>query len=674
MENSTVIFKPTHIPRLVLGLSILFGGAAFAQDAADEDLPAAPPLVPVEVMEPEGPPPEVLPPTTVVGRPSPFPASPLGEGTVTTPTRTETSAANIGSSLTVITEEQLAETEQTSVLEVLRDVPGLDVVQQSGPGSLSSVFIRGANSQQTKVMLDGIPLNDPSNAGRSFNFAYLSVDNIQQVEVLRGPQSGLWGSDAMGGVINIITKRGEGPMKFRANLMGGSYGTTREAIDLSGGTDRVYYSFGGSYLQDDGFNAAALDPGGDLDGTRFGNCSGRFGWTPTDDFDVDYVFRWIDLDTDIDDSPRSDNPNRQNWSNVFFTRVQSRLMLLDGFWEQRVGFNFADYNRIDTDPGFWGVPQFLGQTRKVDYQSNFFLGEDHTLTVGADYRDEQAGGSSPPSPAAQSLAGIYFQDQITVADRWFTTAAFRWDDHSVAGPASTYRVTTLYRTPNTGTAFHGSIGTGFRAPALAENMWAPVGVTLRPERSKGWDCGLEQRFGERLVVDGTYFRNDFVDLIQLNPATWELENVGRAMSSGVEVTGRYRLNPWNVIAGNYTYTFTRDLTAGDPLMSGQPLLRRPPHKASLGIHRDLYANRGKLYLDLLYVGPRDDIDYPPWPAPAARPVLREYCLLKLAGSYDLGERSQLFMRFDNVLNQDYEEVFGYNTARFSFFGGLKLTR
>ncbi len=641
-------------------------GAAVASDVADdppflEDAPA-PTFGPLQPAP--GPPMPEIPETTVVGQPSPFPATPLGDDTVLAPTRTETLAGRTGSSLTVVTRQQIVDSRHTEVSEVLRGVPGLDVVQQGGPGGVTSVFMRGANSNHTKVLIDGIPVNDPSSAGRAFNFSLLSVDNIERIEVLRGPQSTLYGSDAIGGVINVITRRGEGPLSFEAELMGGSYGTSRKAIGASGGTDEYHYSFGASYLRNDGFTQAARRLGNtERDGLRDANFSGRFGWTPSENFDVDYVFRYIDQDADIDDVDFFTGPvdafDRQVRTDAFFNRLQTRLVLLDGFWEQKAGFALSDYQRLDTDPGFFD-PQFVGQSRTFDYQNNFRLGENHVLTAGFDYLDE-SGGIFALSERTQYQTGIYLQDHVELAERWFLTAGFRWDDHSSAGSAETYRVTARHLLPGRATALHGSIGTGFRAPSLEERFNNWVGnPDLRPETSFGWDCGVERSFfGDRLVVDATYFRNDFTNLIQFfptGPFTGELRNVGSAFSSGVEVTTTWRLDPRTTLAANYVYTFTRDRE------TGLELQRRPRHKAAFRLTRQLWCDRARLHANLLYVGQRRDSVF----------TLNEYVRLDLAGTYQLSRGCELFARIDNVLDENYEEVWGYETAGISAYGGVNL--
>jgi len=609
-----------------------------------------------------------IPETEVIGRPDAFPVRPLGEDTLVTPTRTEMLLSESGSSVTVITQEQITESEQTEVLEVLRGVEGLNVVQQAGPGSATSVFMRGANSAHTKVLLDGIPINDPSSASRGFDFSHLTVDNIQRIEVLRGPQSILYGSDAMGGVINIITKRGEGPLAVSVSGMGGSLGTHAESLHVGGGNDRCYYSFSGSYFDTDGISSAAGSRGNlERDAYRNAAFSGRFGWTPCPLFNVDYVFRYSDTFVEVDDFdyfvtrlPMDEvGPNRTNLSEWFFNRVQAQSFWLDGLVEQRIGFNLVDYDRVSVNIPF--VPAFEGQTRQFDWQGNLVLTENNTFTAGVDYLHEEAS-TTFEAERSQNLLGVYLQDQFSLWDRSFTTVGVRWDDHSAAGPVNTYRVTTLYKVLETGGAFHGSLGTGFRAPALAENSPVAFGANpnLRPERSKGWDAGVRQEFlCGRLLVDATYFYNDFVDLIDWDPSIppWGgLANVQFARTEGVELTGRWTVNPSWMIDATYTRTDTVDLS------QNQPLNRRPRNKATLSIHHTSCDGKTNANLYLLYVGQRRDGSF----------FLDNYITANVSCSYRLCEHREFFVRIDNLFDEQYEQVRGYGVPGLTAYAGMRL--
>ena len=241
------------------------------------------------------------------------------------------------------------------------------------------------------------------------------------------------------------------------------------------------------------------------------------------------------------------------------------------------------------------------------------------------------------------------------------TIGVRWDQYNLAGPAQTYRYTSLLRFDETNTSLHGSIGTGFRAPSLAELLFQYGNPALRPETSKGWDAGVEQKYFDGLIVtDLTFFRNDFRELIVFDLQTYSLENVGRARSSGVELSTALQVTERTSLTGNYTFTDTINLDTGDALF------RRPRNKAALGLDHRLNEGRTSVGLYGVMVGPRLDTSF------AGPVVLPRYTLLNLTGRHQWTESCELFARLDNVLNQHYEEVYGFGVPGFSVFGGVNL--
>lgn len=609
-----------------------------------------------------------LPPTIVPGRIGNFPAEPLEGDTVVSPNRNATPASQSGSAITVITQEQIQQGGQNTVAEVLRARLGVDVVRQGGPGGLTSVFLRGGNSAHTKVLLDGIPLNDPSNASRSFDFSNLTVDNIERIEVLRGPQSMVYGSDAIGGVVSIITKRGQGPLSIRASGMGGSFNTGQTSLSASGGSDRAYYSVTGAFLSTGGISAASARNGNtEHDSFNNGTVSGRFGYNVGDTWNVDYVFRYVDGAAEVDDFDfltglPIDNLIRKNLTKSFSNRVQLTNWMVDGLIQQKVGFNLNDVDRRDTDPGLFSPAAFHGQTREVDYQISAMLAETNTLSGGANYLAEDAVSSLNPL-ATQNIKGIWLQDAFQIGPNWFNTAGVRWDDTSRAGSAQTYRFTSLYRIDPMGTAFHSSIGTGFRQPALAENLFAFGNPNLRPERSKGWDVGARQQiWGDALYFDATYFRNDFQNLIIFDFSTFALANVGRSRSSGLELTVNSLITQQLSMNASYTFDDTLNYESNDWLV------RRPRNKMLLSFTRLSQDRRSSVTLSTIYVGTRLDTPLPS----GSRSILPQYTLLNLSSTYQATDRVQLFARLDNITNTFYQEVRGFGAPGFGMYGGLNV--
>lgn len=626
-----------------------------------------------------------LPETRVIAKPTPgpFPREPLPDDASVTATRTETLTSQVGSAITIITEEQIRKSGQITLQGVLRSagVPGLDFAQTGAPGSQASAFIRGANAEHTKVLLDGIPLNDPSSPKRAFDFSNFSLDNVDRIEILRGAQSTLYGSDAIGGVVNIITKRGQGPAQFRFSSLGGTFGTWQESAGVSGGNDRYYYSVNGSFLNTDGFSSASKRFG-NIENDRFrnGNLGLRTGYLFNEFFDLDVVYRYQKAHADIDDaydpitffSPLdSFNFNKLESNTV---RTQLRSLLYDGALEQKVGFNFVNYNRDSTfffDAGSPSVPfYFDGQTRKLDYQANWKTFESETLrntaTFGLEYLDERTSTDFGPTPFAQQDArSLYVQDQVALWDRWFTTAGYRHDDYNLAGAADTFRVMTRYQVPETNTAFHGSYGTGFRAPSLAELFGFSGNPALKPEHSKGWDVGVQQALDadRRFVVDATYFRNDFTDLIIAGPPpTFANMNISSALATGVELTGQWQAFDNTYLSAAYTYTDAINQ------VTDTRLLRRPPNKVAVAVDQYFFDRKANLNFNLRWVDYRDDFD----PNTFGTTQLDRYTVANLQGYYDWSKSVRLFGRIDNVFDKKYEEVFAFATPRFSVFAGVTI--
>ncbi len=615
----------------------------------------------------------LLPRTDVV---APFPRNPLSGQAVLSATRTEILREQNGSSVTVISGETLRRSGRGLLHDALRGTPGLDVVRSGAPGQQTSIFIRGTESRHTKVLLDGIPLNDPSSPSRAFDFSNLSVDNIERVEVIRGPQSTLYGSDAIGGVINIVTRRGQGAPKYRIRTLGGRFGTFQQSADITGSNDRVYYSLGGSYFENEGFTTAAPRLGNtEKDGFRNGNLSARVGWLINERHDLDVVLRYTDADTQIDGYQFPvgpvDDVLRKLKNETFALRTQLRSELFDGQVESKVGFNHTNFNRRDTNPGLFGTPAFDGSTSKFDWQANVLAYETdrtrHVLTTGLDYLDEQAS-STGASREALYATGFYFQDQIVVDDNWSTVAGARWDRYSQAGPAKTYRVTTRYTGRESRAAVHGSIGTGFRAPAINELFDPNLGnLNLQPEMSFGWDVGVELPLSDSdLVVDVTYFRNDIDDLIVYQfdgtgPFGGHLYNVDEALTAGVELTADYRLGAFTTASFGYTSLDARNRT------TDSRLVRRPQNKFRVGLDHE-WAERGvRVSLNYQWVDRRDDFD-----GVGMITSLDEYSLLGAMITWDYDDTMQLFARLDNITDETYEEVWGFASPRFGIYAGATI--
>ncbi len=608
---------------------------------------------------------------------------------VVTANRVETSLKEVASSVAVITAEDITKTGKSRVLEVLEGTIGLSCAQNGPPGAQATVFIRGANAEHTLVMIDGTEINDPITPTRSFDMSLLLVENIDRIEILRGPQSTLYGSDAMGGIINIITRQDRGKPKFSLSGFGGTYGTYSGNVTVSGSTTKVRYSAAAALFRTDGFSAASTKYEGNTepDGHRNLTLSGRFGFDLTANISLDFFARWVDTETDLDTQGGKfgDDPNSVQSYNSRFLLCKVRGLFLRNRWEQTLKMSHVDYLRTssnpvdDLHPFFSDESEFKSQLLKIDWQNNLYLHESNTLMFGLEhqkehgeswYRSEDIFGPWEtvfPLQMAHNT-GIYIQDQMRFDDRFFLTAGIRYDDHSQTESSTTYRIAPAYVVETTGTKLKITWGTGFKAPSLYQlyspaTSWGPVGnKDLKPEKSTGWDIGVEQNFFDNSLLLGlTYFANDFENLIDYD-FTQGYININKARTKGTEITCMAHPFP------NFSFLATYTRTDAKNRETEEPLLRRPEHTFTARADWE-FLDRANIYLSLIYVGEREDLYWLDWtPTPV---TLDSYILLNAAGFYEVFEPFGVFLRLDNILNVNYETIKGYATAGFSIYAGIR---
>ena len=604
---------------------------------------------------------------------------------VVSATRVETPYEQLGSSATVITRQDIERSQKTTVIELLRTVASIDVASSGGPGQPASVFIRGAKSEHTLVLIDGVEVNDPISPGRAFDWAHLTTDNIERIEIIRGPQSTLYGSDAIGGVINIITRKGKGRPRFTLSTEYGTYHTYRESAAVSGGTTLFNYSVSLARLDTEGVSAARRRDGNrEDDAYENTTVAARFGLTPSENFGLDVFLRYSDAYAELDmaGGPGADDPNYDSDTQNFSVRTQARLGLLDGLWEQKLGVSYTDIDRRthnDPDPTHpldVERSSYDGEILRFDWQHNLYLHDTNTLTLGAETEEERGrshyfsdGAWGPFTSDFRTRKartnGYYVQDQIKLWDRFFTTVGARLDDHEKFGSETTYRIASAYLVRETGTKLKGSYGTGFKAPTLFQLYSSFGDVNLQPEKSRGWDVGVEQKLcNDRVTLGATYFHNDFTNLIDYNNATWKYENIGKARTRGVELAATVQPTDPLTLRGTYTYTHAEDVE------TGFDLLRRAKSKVGLDASYRL-TEKARLNAGLAYIGKRKDLDFGTFPA--ARVSLESYVLVNVGASYDVTKHLTVFGRLENLFNEKYEEVKGYGTPGFGAFTGVRVT-
>ncbi len=596
----------------------------------------------------------------------PAPASPIAP-IVVTANRTSTPLSEVGSAITVIEGKELERKGIHQLSDALRQVPAVDVARSGGPNQITSVFMRGANSDHVLVLIDGVTVNDPTSPTRAFDFSNLTLDDVERIEVLRGPQSTLYGGNAIGGVINIITHRGEGPPTGHLFAEVGLYSTYREGGVVSGGSKLWNYALSLSRTDSRGFSAADKSDG-NVEPDGFGNTTiaGRVGFTPTPNLSLDIIGRYQNGLSDIDNhgGAGGDNDGRILRYRESFLKLAPRWISNDGNYEQTGGLSYTRYYRRDTgnptDP-FDGASDTYGGLLEAQWQHNIHLIKTNTLILGADYQ-HQALNSNAIARLTDDMIGLYAQDEQSFFDRLFLTGGLRYDHDAAAGSDVTYRGTIAYLFP-TNTKLRASYGTGFKVPSLFQ-LFSPFGnPTLGSEKTRGWDVGIEQSFfNDRLTAEVTYFRNDFRNLIDFNTATFKSENIGSARTQGIEVGLNARVTEGLTVGLGYTYTDTHNL------VTGKELLRRAPHKAEVDVTYS-YHQRWDATLSGIYYSQRDDFQPV---SPFGRTHVGGYTLVDLAANYHLTKQLTLYGRIDNLLDQKYEEVLGFGTSRASFYAGIRF--
>jgi vitamin B12 transporter len=607
---------------------------------------------------------------------------------VVTATKLPTKRSSLPSTVTVLEGRELRASGITSVYDALRTVAGMDVVQTSSFGSATSLFVRGGESDYVKLLVDGVPLNLP---GGAINFADLTLDNIERIEVVRGPTSVLYGSDAVTGVVQLFTATGQGATRVNAGVRGGTYSSMVFDGDMSGGSDKVGYSVGFSRAASDGlyeFN------------NQYDNLvvSGLASYRPDERTDTRLSVRYngsqyhypTDGSGQIVDRNAYQSQDRTTVSleggRFFSDAIEGRLSLLfDGL---NSGINDQPDGSADT-VGFFGY-RSDGRVlrRSADLRANLYPLRFTTLTAGfqiegEDERTSSVSSSSfgdvPDSLVANRLnLGYYGQLQLTPLTGATLVAGLRVDDNDTFGTFVTYRAGLTYNF-TFGSSIRGSAGKAFKEPNFLENYANSSFVVgnpdLVPERSTSWEIGAEQQLlNERLVFGVVYFDQSFRDMIQYtfmteNEGDPNFYNVAAAAASGVELNLRAVVVPGLTLGGNYTYLNTVVADAGfdtepdDAFVEGERLLRRPTnHVAAFGRYRFL-RDRAMLGLRVDHVGDRDDRDFS---GPSTtRVTLPSYTRVDANAEFKLVSRRNAFLdltlsgRVENLFNEEYQEVIGF---------------
>ena len=592
----------------------------------------------------------------------PLPALAQSEVTVFAPFRgIATPVARAGSAVSVITREEIEQAGQVSVAELLRSVPSVSFTTSGGFGSDTDVRLRGGEGQHTMVLVDGVPVTDTTSTRNAADFTLLPAASIERIEVLRGPQSALYGSDAMAGVINIVTRQAASGLTGSARLEGGSFGTWRQEVEAAHGAQRFGIAGFASHVSTEGFTRR--EGNAERDGARQWSGGFRAHAAPSESVRLEAALQVTDLESDYD--RRANDPAGLAERTGITGHARVRHEGFDGRWTHTLTAFAGSTDRRFTEPAT--VESYEGSRLGAELTGQVRFETAGTLLYGVTAERQEASlvtNGVRQFAGDEVLWGAFALHQVSVTPNLHLSGALRFDDFAGAGTFLTGRATAAYEIPATETRLHASIGSGAKAPSLRQRASTPG---LLPEESWGFDAGVTQTLLDgRLTVDVTGFRQSYRNLHVYTGGfgSFALEawaNVARAEMSGVEVTADARLIPGQLEASaSYTFLVAEDAS------TGLRLERRPEHAGSLTL---AFTGIDRLHLSATahWVGGER------YSRSRERDPLDPYVRVDARASYRVHEHLEVFGRVENLFDVDYEEIDGYETPGLSAHAGVRAS-
>jgi len=607
------------------------------------------------------------------------------ESVEVTAQRTEMPAETVAASTTVITRGDLDQMHVENALEALRMVPGLVVSQTLDRGNEASIFARGGNSNMNLVLIDGVRVND---FGGGYNFANLPAENIERIEVVRGPQSALYGANAIGAVIQIITRRADGDPQIHGLIEGGSFGYVKGALGF--GVREGKFSLSGDFME---LGANGVVQNGDYLNR---NASMALSYDVSANSRFTYTFG-VNSNQSGTPGPYGSNPlglfpgiDTISRSNETVYRHGFRYDFLAGRIHQTFDGGISDETYFFHSP--YGDTLTTNYRASASSQTEITLTKSDSIVGGFEFQHEATTNTYISNPIDRDEFGFFVENRYQLGGRLFVNAGIRLEDIRTSGLAPRPDTSIFSPNPKLSVAFlpttgsstklHGSVGTGLRPPDGFELAFTN-NPDLKPERTTSFDAGIEQSFaGRRVVLDLTYFYNRFHDLIvtlgptQMGLSEWQSANLANSRAQGLEFS--YAVRPMRAlrISGNYTFDPTRLLALdGGPGQAppsyqvGQPLIRRPEHSASYDVAwtwRRLTVDTSGLFRSSVL-----DIE-PNYGASAGLFTNPGYARADAGVEVGLTREVAIYGRLRNFTDARYEEVFGYPSERRNFVTGLKF--
>ena len=610
---------------------------------------------------------------------------------IVTANRSAQAADRVGQSVTVLTTEAIETSQTVSVADLLVRTPGVSLSRNGGIGGSTALRIRGAESDQTVVVIDGVKLNDPSSTGGGFNFGSLLTGDIARIEVLRGAQSTLWGSQAIGGVVNIVTAQPTAPFAATLDAEAGSRGTQYLRGGIGGAGERLIWRLAASHFETDGFSTAAV--GTEDDGYENTGLSGRADIKLTEDVSIDLRAVYSDGTTDIDGflsvPPYTFGDTREYgrtkelvaYAGLNFDLFGDRL-------SNRIGYGYTRTERDNFNPDQPVTTVTFdaeGTNERFEYQGVFDIREGWTATFGAEHEDSEFSTASPsdfdPNPTPDTnkvgIEGVYLQVQGEVIDGLTLTGGVRRDEHDTFGGKTLGQAAAAWSLNGGNTVLRASFGQGFKVPSLYQLYSEYGNLALQPEEADGWDAGAEHwLFDRRVSLSATYFNRETTNQIDYvscsSPSTDPMctvdgqprfgyyNNTAKTSADGVELAAAAWLGAFSVSA-NYTFTDTENETPGANF--GRDLARRPEETANLSASY-VWPFGLTTGVAVRYAG--DSFD-----SASNAFTLKGYTLVDLRVSYPIDDNLEVYGRVENVDDETYQTTRNYGSAGRGTFVGVR---
>ena len=608
----------------------------------------------------------------------------------------------VASSYTIVTSEEIEKFQYRDVTDALRSVPGLHIVESGARGTLTSVFTRGANSNQTLVMVNGLAVNDPSSPGGAANLASIPLDNVERIEVVRGPQSALYGSQAIGGVINIITKRGGGEPRSMLRVEGGTLGTLNTYASTGGGFGETDYflSLGREATDGNDITPSRLHGGmgGEKDSSELVSASGSLGTKLNENLSASFFVQYSDSETDTDEDGSTAGfvNTYQNRDSIF----EMKRLFLSGdisgsFYGNKWRPKFSlGYTRQRTDssdyPDAGGsvnliTTENLGETFTASFDNAVDVHPSHSLTFGAShtidkfesngFRDFNGFVITLDSKADTSNTAVYLADHMTFGERIFATVSTRYDMPEEHDNRFSFTIAPGYYHPETDTRLTVSYGTGFKIPSLYQRFgYDPNNFgnfyignpNLKPEKSKGWEAGIEQGlFDGKALAGATWFETEVEDAVAIVFIGFDSTavNIEDFKAKGIEAF--FEVNPLDRLTARIDYTWT----IVDADVFTNTMTRRPRHKIGLTTSYEPWEgtvfSANAQWIDPNRDIPRDGFGFYVYPAP--------YTVVNVAASHKLSDSVKLTAAVNNLLDKQYEPIHGFEAPGIEALAGVTFS-